>query len=106
MIEHNCRFGDPETQVVLPLLDGDLLEIMQATTNGTLAGVPVKWKAASAACVVLASGGYPQKYETEKPITGLVNGQLPGGRDHGVPRGHKAGGRQRPCYGGRPRAGA
>ena len=79
VIEYNCRFGDPETQVVLPLLDGDLLEIMQATTNGTLAGVPVKWKAASAACVVLASGGYPQKYESGKPITGLVNGQLPGG---------------------------
>ena len=79
VIEYNCRFGDPETQVVLPLLDGDLLEIMQATTNGTLAGVPVKWKAASAACVVLASGGYPQKYESGKPITGLVNGQLSGG---------------------------
>ena len=79
VIAYNCRFGDPETQVVLPLLDGDLLEIMQATTNGTLAGVPVKWKAASAACVVLASGGYPQKYESGKPITGLVNGQLPGG---------------------------
>ena len=79
VIEYNCRFGDPETQVVLPLLDGDLLEIMQATTNGTLAGVPVKWKAASAACVVLASGGYPQKYESGKLITGLVNGQLPGG---------------------------
>ena len=79
VIEYNCRFGDPETQVVLPLLDGDLLEIMQATTNGTLAGVPVKWKAASAVCVVLASGGYPQKYESGKPITGLVNGQLPGG---------------------------
>ena len=79
VIEYNCRFGDPETQVVLPLLDGDLLEIMQATTNGTLAGVPVKWKAASAACVVLASGGYPQKYESGKLITGLVNGQLRGG---------------------------
>ena len=79
VIEYNCRFGDPETQVVLPLLEGDLLEIMQATTNGTLAGVPVKWKAAYAACVVLASGGYPQTYESGKRITGLVDGQLPGG---------------------------
>lgn len=79
VIEYNCRFGDPETQVVLPLLEGDLLEIMQATTNGTLAGVPVKWKDAYAACVVLASGGYPQTYERGKRITGLVEGQLPGG---------------------------
>ncbi len=79
VIEYNCRFGDPETQVVLPLLEGDLLDIMQATTNGTLAEVPIAWKGASAACVVLASGGYPQKYETGKPITGLVDGQLPGG---------------------------
>lgn len=79
VIEYNCRFGDPETQVVLPLLEGDLLEIMQATTNGTLAGVPVKWKHAYAACVVLASGGYPQTYESGKRITGLVEGQLPGG---------------------------
>ena len=79
VIEYNCRFGDPETQVVLPLLEGDLLEIMQATTNGTLAGVPVKWKDAYAACVVLASGGYPQTYVCGKRITGLVEGQLPGG---------------------------
>lgn len=79
VIEYNCRFGDPETQVVLPLLEGDLLEIMQATTNGMLAGVPVKWKDAYAACVVLASGGYPQTYESGKRITGLVDGQLPGG---------------------------
>ena len=79
VIEYNCRFGDPETQVVLPLLEGDLLEIMQATTNGTLAGVPVKWKDAYAACVVLASGGYPQTYESGKRITGHVEGQLPGG---------------------------
>ena len=79
VIEYNCRLGDPETQVVLPLLEGDLLEIMQATTNGTLAGVPVKWKDAYAACVVLASGGYPQTYESGKRITGLVDGQLPGG---------------------------
>ena len=79
VIEYNCRFGDPETQVVLPLLEGDLLEIMLACTNGTLASTPVAASGQSAACVVLASGGYPEHYEKGKPITGLGNGQLPGG---------------------------
>ena len=63
VIEYNCRFGDPETQVVLPLLDSDLLTIMQATTNGTLSDVEVKFKNESACCVVMASDGYPQHYE-------------------------------------------
>lgn len=62
VIEYNCRFGDPETQVVLPLLDGDLLTIMQACTNGTLAQTPVKFKNNSACCVIMASDGYPGKY--------------------------------------------
>ncbi len=79
VIEYNCRFGDPETQVVLPLLEGDLLEIMLACTNGTLASTPVAASGQSAACVVLASAGYPEHYEKGKPITGLENGQLPGG---------------------------
>ena len=79
VIEYNCRFGDPETQVVLPLLESDLLAIMRATTDGTLDKVEVKFSHKSAACVVLASGGYPQHYEKGKVITGLVNGQLPGG---------------------------
>ena len=79
VIEYNCRFGDPETQVVLPLLESDLLAIMRATTDGTLDKVEVKFSPKSAACVVLASGGYPQHYEKGKVITGLVNGQLPGG---------------------------
>ncbi|WP_418710616.1 phosphoribosylamine--glycine ligase [Allofournierella sp.] len=79
VIEYNCRFGDPETQVELPLLEGDLLEIMLACTNGTLASTPVAASGQSAACVVLASGGYPEHYEKGKPITGLENGQLPGG---------------------------
>jgi phosphoribosylamine--glycine ligase len=64
VIEYNCRFGDPETQVVLPLLESDLLEVMQATTNGTLDKTEVKFKNGAAACVVMASLGYPQKYES------------------------------------------
>ena len=79
VIEYNCRFGDPETQVVLPLLESDLLRILQATTNGTLADTEVRFSEKCAACVILASGGYPQHYETGKPISGLVNGQLPRG---------------------------
>ncbi len=77
VIEYNCRFGDPETQVVLPLLEGDLLHIMEACTNGTLADEDVKFSDGAAACVILASGGYPVAYEKGKPITGLVEGQLP-----------------------------
>lgn len=79
VIEYNCRFGDPETQVVLPLLESDLLAVMQATTNGTLAGLDVRFSKKSAACVVLASGGYPQHYEKGKPIGGLAQGQLSAG---------------------------
>lgn len=70
VIEYNCRFGDPETQVVLPLLESDLYTVMRATTDGTLADTEVKFAAEkSAACVVLASDGYPGKYETGYPIT-------------------------------------
>ncbi len=63
VIEYNCRFGDPETQVVLPLLESDLLTIMQATANGTLADVDVKFRDEHACCVVVASEGYPLKYD-------------------------------------------
>ena len=63
VIEYNCRFGDPETQVVLPLLESDLLTVMQATTNGTLAETEVKFANAHACCVILASAGYPQSYK-------------------------------------------
>ncbi len=63
VIEYNCRFGDPETQVVLPLLKSDLLDIMMATTNGTLKDAKVEFSKESACCVVLASKGYPQSYE-------------------------------------------
>lgn len=63
VIEYNCRFGDPETQVVLPLLDSDLLTIMQATTNGTLTSTEVKFANKNACCVIMASNGYPVSYE-------------------------------------------
>ena len=76
VIEYNCRFGDPETQVVLPLLESDLLTVMRATTNETLADVEVKFADGAAACVILASGGYPVAYEKGKTITGLTDGQL------------------------------
>lgn len=69
VIEYNCRFGDPETQVVLPLLKTDLLTIMQAVENETLADCPVEWHDGAAACVILASGGYPGSYEKNKAIT-------------------------------------
>ena len=69
VIEYNCRFGDPETQVVLPLLETDLLTIMEATANGTLDQVDVKFKQQHACCVVLASEGYPSHYEKGYPIS-------------------------------------
>ena len=77
VIEYNCRFGDPETQVVLPMLDGDLVEIFEAIYNHTLESCPISWKDGSCACVVMASGGYPEKYEKGLAISGLdSNGQL------------------------------
>ena len=63
VIEYNCRFGDPETQVVLPLLESDLLTVMQAVTNGTLSDTEVTFSDKSACCVITASAGYPLKYE-------------------------------------------
>ena len=69
VIEYNCRFGDPETQVVLPLLVSDLLEIMLAVRGGTLNADMVRFKQGAACCVVLASEGYPKHYETGFPIT-------------------------------------
>jgi len=69
VIEYNCRFGDPETQVVLPLLESDLLTIMQATTNGTLADTEVKFADKHACCVITASSGYPASYGKGYPIT-------------------------------------
>lgn len=69
VIEYNCRFGDPETQVVLPLLESDLLTVMKATTDGTLSETDVKFKAADACCVIMASDGYPVSYKKGYEIT-------------------------------------
>lgn len=70
-IEFNARFGDPETQVVLPRLRSDLLDIFLAAVNGTLADVEIEWSEEAAVCVVLASGGYPASYPKGLPIRGL-----------------------------------
>ncbi len=78
VIEYNCRFGDPETQVVLPLLESDLLTVMMACTNGTLAETEVMFSEKSACCVIMASGGYPKAYQSgfvihmESELTGEV----------------------------------
>lgn len=71
VVEYNSRFGDPEAQVVLPLLDTDLVDIMEAIWEERLDTLDIKWKGGACACVVMASGGYPEKYETGKEISGL-----------------------------------
>lgn len=71
VLEFNCRFGDPETQVILPLLETDLYEVLLACVQGRLHEIELCWKAASCATVVLASGGYPGDYAVGKPISGL-----------------------------------
>ena len=72
VIEFNCRFGDPETQVILPLLGSDLLDVLEACATGTLDRIDVKWKAGSAVAVVAASGGYPGEYHKGAVISGLA----------------------------------
>jgi len=101
VLEFNCRFGDPETQAVLPLLETDLLEITEACVNGNLKDVKIRWKVGAALCVVLASNGYPEKAESGKLVnfetlpanticfhagTKMENGQVitAGGRVFGV----------------------
>ena len=79
VLEFNCRFGDPETQVVLPRLKSDLLAMLEATIDGELDRVSIDWDERAAVTVVLASGGYPDKYEVGKPIEGLE--ELPGAED-------------------------
>ena len=71
VVEFNCRFGDPEVQVLLPRMDTDLVPLLEACIDGTLADVEVAWKPKAAVCVVMASGGYPDAYEKGKVITGL-----------------------------------
>ena len=71
VVEYNCRFGDPEAQVLLPRMETDLVPVLEACIDSTLADVEVAWKPGSAACVVMASGGYPDAYEKGKVITGL-----------------------------------
>lgn len=71
VIEFNCRFGDPETQVVLPRLESDLLDIFLATVQGELDQLEIRWKSDAAVCVIMASGGYPGSYEKGKEIRGL-----------------------------------
>ena len=78
VVEYNARFGDPETQVVLPLLESDLFAIMRAVREGRLAETDIRWKKESAACIVLASGGYPEKYESGKLISGLEDAEAAG----------------------------
>ncbi len=73
VLEFNCRFGDPETQVILPLLETDLVDIVENVIAGTLDKIEIKWSKKSAVCVVLASGGYPEEYEKNIKIYGLDN---------------------------------
>ncbi len=78
VVEYNARFGDPETQAVLPLLESDLMEIMMAVREQRLSGMDIRWKEQAAACIVLASGGYPGKYESGKVISGLEDAHAMG----------------------------
>jgi phosphoribosylamine--glycine ligase len=73
VVKYNCRFGDPETQVVLPLIQNDLIELMLASIKGEIAKIKLRTNPANAVCVVIASRGYPDSYETGKPIFGLDN---------------------------------
>ena len=80
VLEFNARFGDPETQVILPLLETDLLDVLEACVAGRLARQEVRWQAgAAAACVVMSSGGYPGAYERGLPITGLAEAEAVAG---------------------------
>src|SRR5438067_6972696 len=71
VLEFNCRFGDPETQALLPRMKSDLLPLLEATIDGTIDKCVIEWDTRSAVTVVLASAGYPGKYETGKSISGL-----------------------------------
>lgn len=72
VVEFNCRFGDPETQAVLPLMESDLLELMNACAEGNLSDKEISWSKSSAVCVIMASGGYPKAYKKNLPIDGVT----------------------------------
>lgn len=78
VIEYNCRFGDPETQVVLPRLKTDIVDIFEAINNETLSDLDIEWDERACTCVIMASGGYPKSYPKGKEIKGLTDGQLDG----------------------------
>lgn len=78
VIEYNCRFGDPETQVVLPRLKTDIMDIFEAINNETLADLDIQWSDEACSCVIMASGGYPKSYPKGIEISGLSEGQLDG----------------------------
>lgn len=78
VIEYNCRFGDPETQVVLPRLKTDIMDIFDAINNETLSNLDIEWSDEACACVIMASGGYPKSYPKGIEITGLADGQTDG----------------------------
>lgn len=78
VIEYNCRFGDPETQVVLPRLKTDIMDIFEAINNETLADLDIQWSDDACTCVIMASGGYPKSYPKGIEISGLTDGQLDG----------------------------
>lgn len=78
VIEYNCRFGDPETQVVLPRLKTDIMHIFEAINNETLSDLEIEWDDRACTCVIMASGGYPKSYPKGIEISGLTNGQLDG----------------------------
>ncbi|MDZ4806516.1 MAG: phosphoribosylamine--glycine ligase, partial [Candidatus Eisenbacteria bacterium] len=78
VVEYNCRFGDPEVQTLLPLLNNDLAELLSTAAAGQLANVPLRWKSGSAVTVVMASPGYPGGYDTGFPITGIDKAEREG----------------------------
>lgn len=78
LLEYNCRFGDPETQVVLPLMETDLIDVIEAALAGRLDEIEIKWYNSKAVCVVMASGGYPGDYDTGFPISGIADAESAG----------------------------
>jgi phosphoribosylamine---glycine ligase len=79
VLEFNCRFGDPETQALLPRMKSELLPLLEATTDGKIDNYTIEWEERASVTVILASAGYPEKYETGKEISGLTDaGKLEG----------------------------